>query len=75
MRILGVVYRKNVTPPSREPAVQFVTAEFIAQKYKVSSRLVYLKAADGSIPCVKIGKRCIRFSESAVASAWEGEAQ
>jgi hypothetical protein len=66
--------RKHVTPPKKEPAPQFVTAEFIARKYNVSTRLVYLKAADGSIPCVKIGKKCIRFSETAVAQAWEGGA-
>jgi len=56
---------------SQEPTGQFVTAEFIAKKYKISTRLVYLKAADGSIPSIRVGAKCIRFSEAAIAAAWE----
>ena len=53
-------------------ADDIVTASFIARKYKISSRYVLLMAADGRIPSIRIGKKCVRFSEAAVAEVLEG---
>jgi len=58
---------------SDEPHNQFVDARFLAAKYKVSSRYILLLAEKGRIPCLRLGKKCVRFSEAAVAEALEDE--
>lgn len=63
----------EIKPPNTEPP-QYVTAAFLARKYKTSTRHFYNLAAgkDGiKIPSVRLGAKCIRFVEADVAKALE----
>ena len=53
---------------------RFVDARVIARHYSVTSRYILQLAADGRIPSLRVGKKCVRFNESAVAAALEKEA-
>jgi hypothetical protein len=48
---------------------RFVTAQVIAARYDITSRYVLQLAAAGKIPCLRLGNKCIRFDEDAVAEA------
>ena len=49
-----------------------VNAETIAARYGVTGRYILQLASEGSVPCLRIGRRkCIRFSPKAVARAIE----
>lgn len=65
-------HEPNAKQQSQEAAGDIVTASFIAKKYKISPRYVLLMAAGGRIPSIRIGKKCVRFSETGVAKALEG---
>lgn len=47
----------------------FVTAQVIATRYAITSRYVLQLAAAGKIPCLRLGNKCVRFDEDAVAEA------
>lgn len=64
--------KRDRTTEMKEPANRFVGARFIARKYAVSERHVLLLAAAKEIPSIRVGRKCIRFSEAAVAAALEG---
>jgi excisionase family DNA binding protein len=53
---------------------KFVTASEIARRYGVTSRYILQLATDGRIPCVRLGRKCVRFDAGAVATAIEGDA-
>ena len=57
--------------PYSEPATQYVDALFLARKYKVSSRYILILAAEGRIPSIRLGPKCVRFDEGAVAAVLE----
>lgn len=61
------------TPPDKEAPPRFVEARFIAKKYNITGRYVLMMAAEGRIPCLRIGKKCVRFCEAEVAKALEGD--
>ena len=61
--------------PNHETSERYVDARFLSKKYRVSSRLILVMAAEGRLPCVRIGKRCVRFSETAVAEVLAQDAQ
>jgi hypothetical protein len=69
---LGGVKAIPQPPPNSEVSTRFVDARFLAKKYKVSSRQIHLLAADKRIPSFRIGLKCIRFDEEAVARVLEG---
>jgi hypothetical protein len=54
-----------------EPSETFVSAEVVAKRYGVTSRAVLLWAAQGIIPCVRIGPKTVRFSLGAVRAVVE----
>lgn len=58
-----------MSSPTSEYATQFVSASAIAARYHVTPRYVLLLAAAGKIPSLRLGRRCVRFNESAVAKA------
>lgn len=49
----------------------FVDARVIGRRYSFTARYALQLAAQGRIPSLRIGKKCVRFSESAVAEALE----
>ena len=51
---------------------QLVSSTEIAKRYNVSSRYILKLAAEGTIPCVRIGKKCVRFDAQKVAKEIEG---
>ena len=50
-----------------------VSSSDIAKRYNVSSRYILRLATDGTIPCIRIGKKCVRFNPELVAQAIEGQ--
>ncbi len=51
-----------------------VNAEAIGSHYNVTGRYILKLAAQGRIPCVRLGKKCVRFRPADVALAIEGKA-
>jgi len=68
----GDVSKRHPTPENQESRTHWVSAQFIARKYIVSSRHILLMAAAGKIPSIRVGRKCVRFDESSVAAAIEG---
>ncbi len=60
-------------PPNSQTSAAFVDARHIAARYSVSPRQILLMAADNRIPCLKLGKKCIRFNEADVSLALESK--
>ena len=52
---------------------RFVDARVIAKKYSITSRYVLQLAAEGRLPHLRLGRKCIRFVEDDVANALEGK--
>lgn len=50
---------------------EHVNADSIGATYGVSGRYVLKLASEGRIPCLRIGKKCVRFDPKAVAAALE----
>jgi excisionase family DNA binding protein len=48
---------------------QFVRAPVIASRLSVTSRYVLQLADQGRIPCIRLGRKCVRFDPAAVAAA------
>jgi excisionase family DNA binding protein len=48
---------------------EYVAAPFIARKLSVTSRYILQLAAQGKIPCVRLGFKCVRFSLNEVETA------
>lgn len=46
-----------------------VNADAIGEEYGISGRYVLKLAAEGTIPCLRLGKKCVRFDPEAVAKA------
>ena len=53
---------------SRTPKA-LVDANSIGVAYGISSRYVLKLAAEGRIPCLRLGRKCVRFDPLAVADA------
>jgi len=52
----------------------YVNANTIATRYGVTGRYILQLAADGTIPCLRLGKKkCIRFNPEAVSKALENQ--
>lgn len=51
----------------------YVNSSTIAARYGVTSRYILQLAADGVIPCLRLGKQCVRFNPDAVAEALENQ--
>lgn len=56
---------------TEEDSRQHVDANVIAAIYGVSGRYILQLAAEGRIPCLRLGKKCVRFDPVAVANALE----
>jgi len=60
----------------RTAAPEFVNAPAIARRLSVTGRYVLQMAEENRIPCIRLGRKCVRFSPDAVAAAlgitWEG---
>ena len=69
---------KTTEPEVAAQAPEFVAAPAIARRLSVTARYILLLADAGRIPCIRLGKRCVRFSPGAGAAAlgisWEGKA-
>ena len=52
----------------------FVDARYLAKKYGVTGRYILMMAAEKRIPCLRLGRKCVRFRENEVAKALEGSA-
>jgi excisionase family DNA binding protein len=75
-----------VNTPTRKQIVEqaermpeFVAAPVIARRLSVTGRYILQLAEAGKIPCIRLGRKCVRFSPPAVAAAlgisWEGSAK
>jgi hypothetical protein len=53
----------------RDSIKEHVNADSIGATYGVSGRYVLKLAAEGRIPCLRIGRKCVRFDPEAVAVA------
>ncbi len=64
------------TQPEQAPAL--VAAPTIARRISVTPRYILQLAEAGKIPCIRIGRKCVRFEPEAVAAAlgfqWTGGA-
>jgi excisionase family DNA binding protein len=58
----------HVTIPI-EHAPEYVAAPIIARKLSVTSRYVLQLAEQGKIPCVRLGRKCVRFNLAEVSQA------
>lgn len=56
-------------PNQRKRAKAHVNADAIGEEYDISGRYVLKLAAEGTIPCLRLGKKCVRFDPEAVAKA------
>jgi excisionase family DNA binding protein len=54
---------------------RFVDAKVIAKIYSVTPRYVLQLAAEGRIPHLRLGHKCVRFSENEVAKVLEGTSE
>lgn len=61
---------QNTSNESHPPKV-YVDANVIGGTYSMTGRYVLKLAAEGKIPCLRIGKKCVRFDLAAVAAALE----
>jgi excisionase family DNA binding protein len=52
-----------------EQAPEFVAAPVIARRLSVTGRYILQLAVQGRIPCLRLGKKCVRFDANAVAAA------
>jgi|GEM_PF-2664980 len=48
-----------------------VNAETIGAQYGVTGRFILQLAAEEKIPCLRLGRKCVRFELAAVAKAFE----
>jgi excisionase family DNA binding protein len=55
--------------PSIEHNADYVAAPIIARKLSVTSRYVLQLAEQGKIPCVRLGRKCVRFNLAEVSQA------
>jgi excisionase family DNA binding protein len=55
--------------PHPEATPDFVQAPFIARRLSVTPRYILQLAEQGRIPCIRLGKKCVRFNPAAVAAA------
>lgn len=51
---------------------RLVNADTVAARYGVSGRYILQLAAQGKIPSLRLGRKCVRFDPDAVAAALEG---
>jgi excisionase family DNA binding protein len=56
-------------PPVVEHTPEYVAAPAIARQLSVTSRYILQLAAEGKIPCVRLGHKCVRFHVSEVSLA------
>jgi len=49
------------SPPAVDTLPQLLTAQQVAGRFGLSNKLVYLLAARGDLPVVRISKRAVRF--------------
>ncbi len=65
--------------PIVEQAPEFVAAPAIARRLSVTGRYILQLAEQGRIPCIRLGRKCVRFNPDAVAAAlgiqWNSSAQ
>lgn len=52
-----------------EVTPDFVAAPVIARRLSITGRYVLQLAEQGRIPCIRLGKKCVRFNPAAVAAA------
>ena len=52
-----------------EHNADYVAAPIIARKLSVTSRYVLQLAEQGKIPCVRLGRKCVRFNLAEVSQA------
>lgn len=62
----------TVPSPHLGYGAPLVSAETIAAHYSITGRYVLQLAAEGRIPCLRLGAKCVRFSPSEVARALGG---
>jgi excisionase family DNA binding protein len=60
---------KHNTIAIEHTAPEYVAAPFIARQLSVTSRYILQLAALGTIPCVRLGHKCVRFNITEVAQA------
>lgn len=58
-----------------EYSARFVSASIIAARYGVTSRYILQLATAEKIPCLRLGKKCVRFDQDAVAKTIEIESR
>lgn len=62
---------RTIPPTTNEST--YVSSLEIAKRYGVSSRYILQLANEGKIPCLRLGKKCVRFDIEAVMEALEGK--
>jgi excisionase family DNA binding protein len=61
--------QESPNKPVIEHNADYVAAPTIARKLSVTSRYILQLAAQGKIPCVRLGFKCVRFNLAEVSQA------
>jgi len=67
VRLGSVKHKTHATDTTTTP--EYVSCHVIAARYSMSWRYVLRLAADGRIPCLRLGRKCVRFNIAAVEAA------
>lgn len=59
----------TITQKQEQAAPELVAADVIARRMSVTGRCVLKWADENKIPCVRLGKKCVRFFPNDVAAA------
>ena len=49
----------------------FINAATVGARYGVTGRFILQLAAEKKLPCLRLGKKCVRFDPDAVAKAFD----
>lgn len=66
-------HRQLASQPRLELGEPLVDAEEIGAHYNVTGRYILKLAAQGRIPCLRLGVKCVRFRPREVALALEND--
>jgi len=69
MEIFSGVMKTPNKKPFIEQAPEFVAAPAIARRLSVTGRYILQLAEQERIPCIRLGRKCVRFNPDAVAAA------
>lgn len=72
---MSCLVKRATNAPPCEPETRYVDARYLGKKYGVSGRHILMLAASKHIPSFRVGRKCVRFDEEAVAAVLERVSQ